>query len=552
MNAINSGVRLKRFKVKSDNSVILTVSTVKGDRLDFSVVNASVYGIAVRVDQSHLKLVEEIEEGDILSDANLSWGDFECPLGRLSVVRDYDGDTRIIAFSSIDTKLPLMDSLASYFAEIDRGGSPLDFELGSRKFSIADFSDVEFSHPDLFQRCHLFQVQLRDQRKNSHFQYYTTRCPIGGSRQRFILANSNKRIEAVSFASYDYLGYSDRPELKEGAIKALEKYGLSASGSMILYGRTELHEELENRLARIFHKEDCVLFSSGFSANVATISGILRRNDLIVADIFSHASIQDGIVASKAQYRPFRNNDTGNLRSILEKHRENANGALLVTEGLFSMEGTIPNIREIIKIAHEYNARIFIDECHSIGIFGPNRLGIADRDDVLDEVDIYMGTFSKGLGVGCGGFIVSNKEVTDWLRYFGRAGMFSGTIPPMLIAAALAALDLLQKNSESLVRLRQNIGYFRRGLKTLGIDTTADPDSPIIPIVVKDEKKLGMMNKILLENNIYANCIMFPAVPVGSSRFRFSITAQHSLSDLDLCLFALKQAFEKTGDADQT
>lgn len=545
MSEIHSGMRLQRFAVKSSKDLFLVIMLTSGEKIEFRVSDASLTGLSTEISlDTDLK---QIEADHIVPESKLVWDESECALGRLVIVRVEEGNaSNKVAFSCIDARLPLGSYLAECFDELSaQEGEPYKFELTTKKFSLADFAESSFIHPDLFERCRRFDDFLKDAKRNKLYQFYSIKSGKSGARATFKLSNSNKSVDSVSFASYDYLGYSDRPEIKEAAIKAMEKYGVSASGSMILSGKTDLHQELEERLAKLFGKEDCHLFQSGFAANVGTITGLMTMDDLIVSDVYAHASLQDGIAGSQSITKFFRHNDFESMEKILAKYRQDAQGALLITEGLYSMEGHTPDLIKFVNIAQKYNCRTFIDECHSIGVYGPRFLGVADRDDVLEEIDIFMGSFSKGLGVGAVGFICSTKEVCNWLRYFARSGMFSGALPPAPVAAAIEVTKLMTSDFSASEKLRENIDAFNLGLKKIGLATPADPQSPIIPVVVNSEEKLGKMNAILLENGIYTNCILYPAVPKGQARFRFSITAQHSASDIQLCINALKQAINQ-------
>lgn len=552
MKRIDTGFRLSRFKVKANTSLRLLIETAEGAKFELGVVDAALNGCGtmMRLDGANPPILPNLEPGDVVPESKLLWDDRECALGRLAVSRviPHGSEGVFFGFSCVDARIPLMGALAGLFDGLERGAdSPLSFQLSAKQFSVAEFAETEFEHPDLFERCRQYTVLLKDHKTNPLFQYYSVRRPLQGSRNQFRLSGSMRTVEAVSFASYDYLGYSDRPEVKEAAMKAVEKYGVSATGTMILSGKTDLHQELEARLARLFQKDDCILFGTGFATNVGTVTGLLRAGDLVVADIYSHASILDGIVASRAKTRYFRHNDLDNMDRVLEQNRSSAHGCLAITEGLFSMEGTTPDMRRFVEVARRHNARTYIDECHSIGYMGPNRLGVADRDGVLDEIDLYMGSFSKSLGVGACGFVVGNRDAIEWLRFFGRPGMFSAAVPPALVAACLKVLDLIQAGGNESERLQRNIRQFRTGLKRLGIHSPADDDSPIVPIIVDDDRALGSMNQTLLSMGIYTNCILYPAVPLGSSRFRFSLTANLTVSDIDLCLAALRQAFTHAG-----
>jgi 8-amino-7-oxononanoate synthase len=542
---LQKGIRQKRFHVRKDRKVYLEVETSLGERIKFAIEDASITALRGYIVEGEL-CEESSFEGCVLPESRLSWGSESLTLGKLHLKRiKTEGEVTEVVFTCVENKVPLSGSLTKYFYLLEDGAeSPFDFEISYGKFSLASFSEAQFAHPDLFEKCRQYDFFLKEFRKNPLFQYYSVKKEPNGSRAKFTLSGSNFTVDCVSFAGYDYLGFSRHPEVKEAAIKAIERYGMGAEGSPVLSGKTKIHEELEAAVARTFRKEDAVLFNSGFSANIGALTGLLSANDFVLADVFSHASIHDAIAASNAKFRMFKHNNIQHLNSILKECRDEENGTLIVTEGLFSMEGTVPDLVSIVESAKAKNARLYLDECHSIGVMGESGLGAAERFGVLDKIDVFMGVFGKGLGGGCGGFIAGNREMVNWLRFFARSGMFSVAMPPGIAAASLKALELMLREPERRVKLQRNITRFRDGLRKLGITPISDEQSPIIPVIVSDESRMGLMNQKLLSRGIYVNCVLFPAVPVGKSRFRFSLTAEHSDSDIDLALFALEEAFQ--------
>lgn len=547
MSKLEVAIRQKRFRVAEGKQVEVVVELDSGERINGRLLDASLNGFACEVDGS---IPDGTDSGMIMPESKLIWGENSSPLGRL-VVRRIERKTNqtIVGFTCIDAKVPLMGSLSLCFDNLSFGmENPLGFELGSRKFSVANFQENEFTHPDLFEKCRQYQVLLNDLKKNPLYQYYSIKISQNGARVKYKLTGAKRRVESISFASYDYLGFSQNDEVKEAAKRAIDQFGCSSGGSPILAGNSILHEELENKIANLFEKDDAILFSTGYAANVGLIGSLVKQNDLVVADIFSHASLHDGINAGQAKARFYKHNDYNHIARILSENRDSHFGSLIVTEGLFSMEGTSPDLGKIVKIANHYKSRLLVDECHSLGVLGARALGASDRDGVLDKVDIYMGSFSKGLGGGIGGFITGDKELIDWLRFFARPGMFSGALPPSAVGASIKILELLSRDTDLRKKLQGNIARFRKGLQEIGIGTPAEPDSPIIPIIVGDEVIMGKINEILLNNGVYVNCILYPAVPAKLSRLRFSITAKHSESDIDIAINALKIAYERFGD----
>lgn len=545
MNRIAKGLRAKRFKARAGSEIKLTIETQIGNKLTFRIENAALTGLGGWHVEGQIS-ENEIAMGDIVPESKLMWSDNEVSLGRL-VVRNvkFDQDGTFIGVSCIDTKVPLLGSLSKMFEKTGSDESPLDFELSSKKYTIATFLEEDHSHDDLFEKCRQFHLLWSDCMKNPMYQYYSVRNEAHGSRVNFKLSRTKKSAQYINFASFDYLGLSVDPEVKEASKSAIDKYGLSPGGSLALSGKTKLHEELEATISKLLGKEDALLFNAGYAANVGGISAILGLNDVVFADIFSHASIHDGIALAKGKSRYFKHNSMKHLENLLKEHRPNYAGALLVTEGLFSMEGDAPNLKELVRLAKQHNARTFLDECHSFGILGPNGMGAAERDGVLDEIDLFMGTLSKAFGAG-GGFVCGSKKVIGWMRSFARAGLFSVGLTPSSVAASLKSLEVHQNQPELRARLKANIAQLREGLAKLGYQAPSDPESPVIPVIVGDDQKIGAMNQVLLDKGVFVNPVIFPAVPVNSARFRFSLSALHTQSDIEIALTAFENAMQET------
>ncbi len=544
MSRIANGIRAKRFRVRDGAKVELRLENELGEKALLKVNNSSITGLGAWLSTEDAKKIS-FEYGKVIPESKIVWEDNEVPLGRLILrSRTQAGDGYVYGFSCVDSRVPLMGSLSKHFESLaNTDETALDFELNAGKFNLASFIESDHTHADLFHKCHEYALLKEDTEKNPMWQFYAVRHSVNGLRVKMSLPKIRKPTEYVSFGSYDYFGFSSDAEVKVAATKAIEKYGVSATATPPLSGRTAIHEELEYKLAQMLRKEDAILFNSGFAANVGTLTAILGANDLAVADILSHASIHDGLSASKAKVRLFRHNNNNHLTNQLKENREAHSGALVVTEGLFSMDGDVPNLLEFVKIAKKNNARILLDEVHSFGVMGPTGLGAAERLGVLDDIDIYTGSLSKGVGAG-GGFVAGTKEFVNWLRVFARAGIFSSAVSPSCVAAALKSIDIIQTRPERRQKLLDNIKMFLDGLRALGYSPKSDPESPIVPVIMGDKKKLGVMNKIMLEHGVFVNTIVFPAVAENASRFRFSISAAHSPSDIQLALVALRRAIE--------
>jgi 7-keto-8-aminopelargonate synthetase-like enzyme len=388
---------------------------------------------------------------------------------------------------------------------------------------------------------------LRDAMHDAHtYHYYGIRRSVDNVHVRMTLPLAKRPQKYVNFASYDYLGLSSDPEVRAAAQQTIEKFGVSATATPPNGGNSHHHEELEDTLARMVRKEAALVFTSGFAANVGCLTALLNTGDLAVADFYSHASIQDGLSAAKGETRYFRHNDMDHLDRTLTELRPKHNGVLTLTEGLFSMDGDAANLRRFIEVSRAHGAQTFIDEVHSFGIAGPGGLGFAEREGVLDDFDLYIGSLSKGIGAG-GGFVAASRDVIEYLRFAARMELFSSALPPCLAAAALKALDIVRNDPSRRRRLHENTRHFREGLADLGYALDLDPDSPIIPLIIGDPQRMAAMNDVLIEHHVFANLIIYPAVALDQCRFRFMVSANHSFADIELALAALRHAGSKAG-----
>lgn len=326
----------------------------------------------------------------------------------------------------------------------------------------------------------------------------------------------------------------------------MDHYGFGSTGSAVSTGLSDIHKDLCEKLARMHQQEAAILFNSGYAANVGIVTSLCSTNDLIIADQLCHASIQDAMTMSKGTSRFFKHNNVEHLRMILEKERNQFNGCLVITEGVFSMDGDTAVLDQIYSISREFNCRIMVDQAHCWGVVGPNGLGICDKYGLLKDMDIIMGTFSKIAG-GIGGFAVGSKEMIDWLRYFARSQVFSVSIPPSTAAAASKAIDLFLNDKSYLNSLRANIRHFISGLQNIGYPISDSHESAVIPVVIGDEEVMGEMYQSLLNDGVWCVPVIYPAVSRKNCRFRFTMMASHSKSDLDYAIICLEKAAMKAG-----
>lgn len=353
--------------------------------------------------------------------------------------------------------------------------------------------------------------------------------------------------EIIMLGSNNYLGMTGNPKVKEKAIQAMQDFGVGTTGSRLLNGTFALHSSLESRLARFLGKEDCVIFSTGMQANLGTISSLLLSSDdtMVVSDELNHASIIDGITLAKMPNERkviFKHNNANDLEKKMASVPKEK--GLIITEGVFSMEGDVPPLDKIIPIAKDYDAMIYLDDAHGIGVLGPEGRGAAAEFNVTDDIDILMGTFSKSFA-SSGGYIAANKEICNWVRHHARSFIFSASMPPANCATVHAVLDLIEHDNSYRMNLIRIADKMRKGLGDLGFEIGSST-TPIIPIIIKDEIKTFKFYKKLFNHSprgIFTNPIRSPAVPKGRELMRTSYMA--SMTD-DLIDDALT-IFEEVG-----
>ena len=352
------------------------------------------------------------------------------------------------------------------------------------------------------------------------------------SRQDVEVIMEGKR--RIMLGSNNYLGMTTDEEVIEAGIAAFKQYGSGCSGSRFLNGTLEMHLELEAELAKFLRKDACVTFSTGFQSNLGIISAIVGRNDYVICDRENHASIYDGCRLSFGKMLRYRHNDMADLEKQLQKVPETA-GALIVTDGVFSMGGDIANLPEIARLARQYGARIMVDDAHGLGVVGEGGRGTASHFGLEDEVDIYMGTFSKTLA-SLGGYMVASERVADYVRHSSRPFIFSASITPASCATALTALKKLEAHPELVTRLRSLSQYARDGFKARGVrmrESIADVATPIIPLYTNDVENTLRTSKRIYDAGVYVNPVLPPATPVTDCLLRTSYMATHTEALLD-------------------
>jgi len=347
----------------------------------------------------------------------------------------------------------------------------------------------------------------------------------------------------VNLSSNNYLGLANHPRLIEAAVKATQELGVGPGAVRTIAGQMDLHKEFEHKLAKFKNVEACLLFQSGFTANSGTVSCIMGKEDVIISDELNHASIIDGSRLSRAQIKVYPHADMDGLRSVLQQAE--GRRKIVVTDGVFSMDGDIAPLDEVVKLSKEFGAIVMVDDAHASGVMGRNGRGTVDHFDLHGQVDIQVGTLSKAIGV-LGGYVAGTQNLIDYLVQRARPVLFSTSLPPAVTAAGMAAVDLLVEEPELIDRLWSNAEFFRDGLRAQGFDTGASV-TPIIPVMVGDERKAMQLADDLFAAGVFAQALSFPTVPKGKARVRTIVTAAHTHEDLQFALDTFVTVGKKLG-----
>jgi glycine C-acetyltransferase len=383
-------------------------------------------------------------------------------------------------------------------------------------------------------------LQRRVNKMKEEKRYFYLRSIDGASGARVTIDGR----EMLMFASYNYLGLITHPKIKKAAIEAIEKYGTGAAGVRLLAGTTKIHEKLEETIAKFTGAEDAVTYSSGYVTNLAAISTLCGRGDLVIIDKLDHASIIDGCILSGANHRTYLHNNMESLEKILA-NSGNYTNKLIVVDAVYSMDGDVSNLPEISHLAKKYNAKVMVDEAHSIGVLGKTGHGIEEHFGLKGAVDIHMGTLSKTIP-SIGGYLAGNKDLISYLKHNSRPFIFSASLPPVAAATAVACFEVIESEPERIVNLQKNIKQFRDGLNSMGYDTMGSTTS-IVPILVGEEEDTLKLCQMVNDEGIFICPILFPAIPKDTNRLRAHVLTTHTSQDIDKALDIFKKAGEKLG-----
>jgi 8-amino-7-oxononanoate synthase len=391
---------------------------------------------------------------------------------------------------------------------------------------------------DLFQKCYSF-TRADEVRAAGLYPYF---IPIDGSEGSVVTIQGEPKI---MLGSNNYLGLTHDPRVMDRAEAIARRYGTGCTGSRLLNGTLDLHEKLEADLAALVGKESALVFSTGMFVNLGSISTLVGRQDTVIIDRLDHASIVDGCRLALGEVLRFRHNDVADLERALIKAGERPGGKLVVVDGIFSMEGDVSNLPEIVPLSKRYGARVMVDEAHSIGVMGPTGAGAAEHFGLLDQVDLIMGTFSKSFA-SIGGFIATEDRVIQYIKVNARAFIFSAALPPYAVATVQACLDIMKSEPERRARLWKNASFLHKGIQSMGFNT-GPCETPVIPVIIGEETRTFMFWKELLSEGVFTNPVVAPAVPENSALIRTSVMATHTEELLSRALEIFKKVGKRQG-----
>ena len=351
--------------------------------------------------------------------------------------------------------------------------------------------------------------------------------------------------KVINLSSNNYLGFANHSRLKKAAVEAIEKYGAGAGAVRPIIGNMKIHDDLERLLTEFKREEAVLVFQSGFNCNAGVIQAITDKGDLIISDQLNHASIIDGTRLSKADKAVFAHSDMADLEKVLKEKRAKYENVLIITDGVFSMDGDIANLPGIVELAEKYNCLTYVDDAHSSGVLGESGRGTVDHFKLHGRVDIVMGTLSKAIGA-IGGYVAGKQVTIEWLKNRGRPFLFSTGLPPAAVGAAIEAVKMLMSSTEYTDKLWANAKFFKEELGKLGYNTGRS-ETPITPIIIGDEAKTLQFSKKLFENGLFSGPIVFPTVPKGTGRVRCMVTAGHTTEQLDRAVKICEKAGKEMG-----
>jgi len=384
---------------------------------------------------------------------------------------------------------------------------------------------------------------LKDQLQQLKDQGVYRKIPVVETANEAEIIVDGKK--AINLSSNNYLGFANHPRLKKAAIEAIEKFGVGAGAVKTIVGNMTIHEQLEADLATFKREEAVMLFQSGFNCNAGVIQAITAAGDLIISDELNHASIIDGTRLSKADRAVYKHSDMNDLHRVLSELRVNYKQVLIITDGVFSMDGDLAKLPEIVELAEKFNCLTYVDDAHGSGVLGENGRGTVDHFHLQGRIDFTIGTLSKAFGV-MGGYVAGKQVMKEWLSMRARPLLFSTNLPPAVVGALIEAVKMLEESDEYTKAVWENGNYFKSKMKDAGFDI-GHSETPITPVFVFDEAKTVLFSKKLLEKGVFVSPIIFPTVPKGKARLRVMVTAAHTKSQLDQAIAVFIEVAKELG-----
>ena len=408
-------------------------------------------------------------------------------------------------------------------------------------YSLADFFYND--NPDVLTPPSDYEEWINHPKVRAGFSFFEQQLLAAPRTSTEILSNiDQKRRKIINLTSYNYLGLSSHPEVLQAAKEALEKYGLGSSGAPLLSGTFDIHVEFARRLAEFKQKEDCLVYSSGFGGNLGAIQGIMRKGDVMILDEKCHKSLVDGGTLAQVKMLFFEHNNMDSLATMLE--RSKGKRIMVAVEGVYSMDGDLPKLPEIVELCDQYHAAVYIDEAHSTLMFGPNGRGVAEHFGLEHKMGVSFGTLSKSFG-GVGGFICSNAKIIRYLKGYSSPWNFSCAIPPAIVGGLLKALEVATRDSSLRDKLWENVKYLKTGLQSLKLNL-GETESQVIPIIIGPSgEKLMHLAAEIQKRGLWLQPVDFPAVPAHARRFRISVSSQLTRQEMDRTLNIIEDVIAK-------
>ncbi len=406
-------------------------------------------------------------------------------------------------------------------------------------YTLVDF--LQYRSDDLFEVADHFSAYLRDATRKGYMVYGNPILSAPKAEFEVYDNYTGKERNFLNFCSYNYLGYSCHPKVIREVQNTLTKYGTGAVSAPLLSGYYDLSNQLESSIAAFKKKEDAVLFPTGYGANLGVLSCLLRPGDVAILDILAHASIYDGVRLAGADIKVFSHNNADHLERILKELKTRR--VIVCIEGVYSMDGDLVKLPEIVAVCKKYGAKILLDEAHSTLIFGENGRGVAEHYGLEDQIDLTIGTFSKSFGA-IGGFATGQARLISFLRMYARSYVFSCAMAPHTAAGILKVLEIYENDKSERVKLWENTGYMQNRLKEAGLDT-GETQSQVIPVIVGHDRRLREISRYIHKQGLYTGVVTFPAVSGKRTRLRLSMSSNHTIEQMDTCTDIIKDAFNK-------